>query len=56
MLVQYGLIKYVSASTALVAAGTRNENTKRQSANTVMRSGNEKNAPIILLIQVFLSV
>ena len=52
MLVQYGLIKYVSASTALVAGGMRNENTKRQSANTVMRSGNEKNAPIILLIQV----
>ena len=55
MLLQFGLVKY-AGNTALIAGGVRNENTKKGTANTVMRSGSEKNAPVILLIPVPTSV
>ena len=54
VLLQFGLVKY-AGNTSLIAGGVRNENTKKGTANTVMRSGSEKNAPVILLIPVSMS-
>lgn len=54
MLLQYGLVRYVSFNSTVVGNNGRNENAKKGTVNTVFRSGNEKNTPIILVITVCL--
>lgn len=58
MLLQYGLVRYVSATNAMVGhseRNERNENEKKETSNTVFRNGNEKNMPIILVMTVRVS-
>ncbi|KAK8820428.1 hypothetical protein WA577_006491 [Blastocystis sp. JDR] len=50
VLLQYGLVRYVGISSAVAGNNGRNENAKKGTANTVFRSGNEKNTPIILVM------
>lgn len=52
MLLQYGLVRYVGIGSAMAGNNGRNENAKKGTANTVFRSGNEKNTPIILVMTV----
>lgn len=61
MLLQYGLVRYVSATSAMAGhserneRNERNENEKKGTSNTVFRNGNEKNMPIILVMTVRVS-
>lgn len=55
MLLQYGLVRYVSATNAMAGhseRNERNENEKKGTSNTVFRNGSEKNMPIILVMTV----
>ena len=55
MLLQYGLVRYVSATNAMAEhsdRNERNENEKKGTSNTVFRNGSEKNMPIILVMTV----
>lgn len=51
LLLQYQILKYVTSTTTVSGRNSKNESTKR-SSQAVLRSGTEKNMPVVLSIPV----